>query len=692
MINKQPVNKEVSNVFKKGLSLRTQFYALIISMVFFAFAASLINSTLSLRSYLQQQLASHAQDAAHNLGLAISSSGPNDAVLLRTLAQSLFDTGYYASLHYETNEGQTLIDLKQPTDTQVPQWFAHHAALSAPAMTSEIGDGWISLGKLTVVSHTGLALQTLWQQTQHNAAWSLVLFMLAALAVHAMIGAILLPLKRISAQAKAVMQKDFSLLNVRTVTREMRDVMGALNNMVSNVNQVFTEQSQQASQLLQQAYLDPLTSLPNRRALMQQLPGLRDDALLANNAIYVAMINLDSLAAVNEQLGYASGDDYVQAAVSAVKPLQAQGLTLYRLSGATFLLIGPLSPLQAQDADRFLQRQLTAHDSTRYEMGFASTVSLLTPPQDSIKHILAKLDALHTQDTVFLLNSGHLNNSHTGVIAASLAEWESIIQRLLHTRPGSDEPMQLLLLPVMDEQHNLLYAEALLRFVLDEQQLSTLEVMAMAQRLNLADTLEQTMLAFTLAGLSQLSGGMVALNVSLAVLQNPSLRQWLLDQLDAQQGQLPPLAVEIAEGTLTQLPEQCATFIEQLKQRQITVIIERFGENLTSLHHIKGLDIDYVKLDARLATALDHENNRFILNTLTQICHSVGIKVLATHLESEGQLSHCKQLNINGFQGFLLRKATNFTLLRKKHNAKPDKISYTLNTILNPDGDTKNAT
>lgn len=50
-------------MYSKGISLRTQFYALIVAMTFLAFTASLVNSIYTLRDYLNDQLSSHAQDA-----------------------------------------------------------------------------------------------------------------------------------------------------------------------------------------------------------------------------------------------------------------------------------------------------------------------------------------------------------------------------------------------------------------------------------------------------------------------------------------------------------------------------------------------------------------------------------------------------------------------------------------------------
>lgn len=676
-------------MFKNGISLRSQFYALIICMTFFAFAASLLNSTYAMRDYLNQQLASHARDAAHNLGLAISASDANDLVLVHTLASSLFDSGYYQQIRFVNNEQQELLNLQQQQQADVPQWFVNRFVLTAPLMQSDIGDGWISLGQLTVRSHTGLAQQTLWQQTKSNALSSLLLFLLAAVCIHIILRAVLRPLNLITEQAKAVTRKEFRQNNSSSHTRELRTVMSALDIMVRNISQVFNEQSQQAEQLLKEAYLDPLTGVPNRRAMQQRLAVLRDDAKQAHNDLYVAMITLNSLAQVNAELGFASGDDYVKQAATLLQQLHPE-LEAYRVSGSEFILLGTLTRQQAGAADQQLQQAMQSHDSARYDNGFASAVSLLVTPNEAFDKMMARLDSLQTQDTLFMLNSWHVDAKTTEVAAVGREQWLTLLQRLLNSGQTSKH-MQLLLLPVVDNNGQLLYAEALLRFVVDQQQLSTLELLAMAQKLGLADELEQQMLQFSLDNLQQLQGGAVALNISSAVLQSTSLSQWLLQQLDQLSAQLPPMLVEIAESCLLQLPEQCVWLITELKKRNISVVIERFGANLTSLRHIQNLDIDYVKLDASFSTSADLDNNRFVISTLTQICHSVGIKVLTTHLESKSFINKLKLLNIDGFQGFAVNEITNFTLLSKKEDVSKNKIPYTLTQLLNPNGDTYDA-
>ena len=57
---------------KSGFSLRAQLFSLVILITLISFIGSLWSSIESTRSYLNQQMQSHAQDTATSLGLSIS--------------------------------------------------------------------------------------------------------------------------------------------------------------------------------------------------------------------------------------------------------------------------------------------------------------------------------------------------------------------------------------------------------------------------------------------------------------------------------------------------------------------------------------------------------------------------------------------------------------------------------------------
>lgn len=676
-------------MFKHGFTLRTQFYSLIIAMTFLAFAGSVLTNIFTFRDYLAQQLTSHAQDAAHNLGLTISSYGTEDAVLIETLARSLFDSGYYKEIKFTRLDGDVVVNLQHNPKPQAPVWFSSLFPLTAPAMQSEVTNGWVAQGVLTVQSHTGLAERHLYEQALRNLAVALLLFVLAALAIHLLLGAILKPLRLIVAQAQSVGRKEFKQNPVNAGAVDLNIVLKALNLMVSNISRVFTEQSQYAEKLMQEAYLDPLTHLPNRRALNEQLAGIQLEAQQQGSKLYVAMLTLPSLQHINQHQGYAAGDLYVQQAAKVLYAIQnlIPDMYVFRLSGSEFALLAMGDQSLAVGINNQIEMALRANNADYYPEGFGRFVHLLVKPDEQFAKVLSRLDVLQAQDIMYMLSPSTKADT-APVDIVNHAAWGELLDTLLEETHQFNH-MELLLQPIIDQQSELLYAEAMIRFKLAERDLDTAEVISMANLLGRGEQMEQRMLAFLFSALRHVRHGPVAINISLPFLQSEALYQWFFQELAAQRDQLPLLMVEIAESLILKLPVRAKAFIQQLKQQNVQVVVERFGANLCSLQHIKDLNIDYVKVDRTFTQALLEPNNRFFLLTLTQICHSVGIKVLASCLENLDNIEVCKALHLDGFQGFAIGYPVFFPIEEKISDANSSNITYTLKAILALYGDTK---
>ena len=263
--------------FKQGIALSTQLSWLLIFLAVITFAATVLVSTGNMRSYLDTQLSRSALDTANSLGLSISPYVSGDEqIMADTMISAIFDSGYYLSITYTDTKQQLLFERNNPVMVQgVPDWFIQLFSLHPPVMSSEVNDGWRIAGVLKVQSHPGFAYTSLWDHTKAVFWTSLLICLLALIAVHWLLQVVLKPLKDIEKQAGLLAEKRFELLNYLPLTKELRTVVYALNHMVGNVKRSFTELTNRAEQLNQQAYIDSLTALPNRRALVQSFLSLQ---------------------------------------------------------------------------------------------------------------------------------------------------------------------------------------------------------------------------------------------------------------------------------------------------------------------------------------------------------------------------------------------------------------------------------
>jgi diguanylate cyclase (GGDEF)-like protein/PAS domain S-box-containing protein len=109
------------------------------------------------------------------------------------------------------------------------------------------------------------------------------------------------------------------------------------------------------------AFTDPLTGLPNRRRLEQQVGTALLEAQLAGGAVALLFLDLDGFKVVNDRLGHAAGDDLLIAISQRLRGRLRRGDLLARLGGDEFLVaLAGLTPATAEEEARRVADDLAA--------------------------------------------------------------------------------------------------------------------------------------------------------------------------------------------------------------------------------------------------------------------------------------------------------------------------------------------
>ncbi len=177
----------------------------------------------------------------------------------------------------------------------------------------------------------------------------------------------------------------------------------------------------------------------------------------------------------------------------------------------------------------------------------------------------------------------------------------------------------------------------------------------MAEQQGLALQLDQQVVSFILSQVKHKPEHTYAINLSLGAVSSAAFGQWLDKELQQLAGTV-RLVFELSEYSVLKAPEEAKKLFDLIKRNRCKICIERFGASVTTFKYLQGLNVDFVKIDGAYSSAIDDADNLFFVKTLCQICHGLGIKVLAPHIECEQMMDSCFAAGVDAVQGnWLLR-------------------------------------
>ncbi|HSV53642.1 MAG TPA: EAL domain-containing protein [Burkholderiaceae bacterium] len=394
---------------------------------------------------------------------------------------------------------------------------------------------------------------------------------------------------------------------------------------------------------------DEVTGLPNRSGLADRLDAAVRQARREDRQIAVLGIEIDQLKLVSESLGYAGGDRLLAAVAKRLSGALSPQDTLAHLGSAEYVALlnrsEDVGEVQAQAIAQMLIEALAAPfpiDDSEVKVSCGIGVCLFPRDGDGVDKLLHQAQAAMYRAHELGDNRVCFFSPEANAKAAVRLAMEAALRRALQRGE-----FQLRYQPQLDlASGGVVGVEALLRWNAEARGAVPLsEFLPVAEETGLSLPIGEWVLrtactqslAWQRAGFAPLR---MAVNLTIRQLQQADIVRRI--QAILMETGLDPhhLSLEVTESGLMGEGAHVSRVLAELKALGVEIALDGFGTGYSSLSRLRQLPIDVVKVDRSFVhdvTAAPEDVS--ITRAVITMAHSLQMKVLATGVETEGQLA-----------------------------------------------------
>lgn len=414
--------------------------------------------------------------------------------------------------------------------------------------------------------------------------------------------------------------------------------------------------------MLDDAFQDRLTGLPNRKAFMIRLKRAVDQMQHEPTLFAVIFFDLDRFKIINDSYGHLVGDQLLAAAASRLRGClrQRTGDIVSRFGGDEFVAL--LEDIRtAEDAlviaNRFRQAlrapfKIGAHEIlSGGSIGIAFSHSRIEQPEDLLRHADTAMYRAKAQ------GKGEIQvfNAEMHAQATRAYSLENDLGRAL-----SRDEFFLEYQPVISIKTNeIVGAEALVRWQRSpDEVISPVEFIALAEETGNIETIGEWVLRQAVEqnarwqrlGLPPIR---IAVNVSTKQLRSSDFPALVVKVLEESKLEAPWLELELTETALMANLDEAAVAIEILRNAGIRISIDDFGTGYSSLGYLRRFSFTSLKMDRSFVADLTGNSKSLaVAQGLISLAHNLQLKVTAEGVETKAQLEILRQHGCDQFQGY----------------------------------------
>lgn len=412
------------------------------------------------------------------------------------------------------------------------------------------------------------------------------------------------------------------------------------------------------------AYYDTLTGLPNRHYFNSRLDDAIQVASDLDRRLAVIFVDLDGFKSVNDTIGHEGGDELLQHMSRNLIAYIGDDGIVGRLGGDEFIVL--LSDLDKMaDLRLFVDNMMTVFTQPisveNQEFYLTASAGIALYPIDGTDARSLKRNA-----DMAMYVAKELGKNQAYFCTPELkeeVEKKARLTNLLH-RALARRELVVYYQPLIDiKTSEIVGVEALLRW--NQRELGMISpgvFIPLAEQTGQIYPIGQWVLetacrqskAWQDMGLRPVR---MAVNISIEQFRRTDVIDMVKDTLE--RSELPPeyLELEITESVAIKETDYIRDKLEALRDLGVSISIDDFGTEYSSLSRIKRLPIDRVKMSMEFVHGISvSDKDEAIAKTIINLANNLGLKVIAEGVETGPQYSFLKAHACDEIQGYFFHK------------------------------------
>lgn len=428
----------------------------------------------------------------------------------------------------------------------------------------------------------------------------------------------------------------------------------AIGNALSTTITALKERDRELHRL---ATYDTLTGLLNRHSFNRELEREKARVLLEEHTSALLFIDLDKFKEVNDTVGHAGGDNLLSQVAQLLSSKVRSNDIVARLGGDEFTVIlkdikeEQAAVIAAQIGAALRDFSFSAGEHT-FKVHCSIGITLIDSSQTTTTELLSEADtACHEAK-----NQGRDCYKFFREIAPEEIlhlEGKGIKEQI--ERALEDERFALSFIPIKDVIVDRIAAfETMVQMSSNGQEVPARAFFLAAERFDLAPRIDRWVIGKALRQLGTCSDNTHAISINLSgrTLQQDDIISYISDCLAEHQLDPARVSFEIPERAVLDSVTQTKNFMEKLKEIGCGIIIDDFGVSLNSLHLLKHLPVNQLKLEASLVSSSRTSTfSQAVISSIVRIARELDIEIVAKGVMRRDEATALCNLGVHYLQG-----------------------------------------